>query len=62
MITKTIHVSTRIVISCAMESGIPFGVLMKVKGNLGKVSEFANRGEVTVEQVRVQKKEIKARE
>ena len=36
MITKTIQISTRIVISCAMESGIPFGVLMKVKGNLGK--------------------------
>ena len=36
MITKTILINTRIVISCAMKSGIPFGVLMKVKGNLGK--------------------------
>ena len=36
MITKTIQINTRIVISCAMKSGIPFGVLMKVKGNLGK--------------------------
>ena len=36
MITKTIQINTRMVISCAMKSGIPFGVLMKVKGNLGK--------------------------
>ena len=36
MITKTILINTRIVISCAMKSGIAFGVLMKVKGNLGK--------------------------
>ena len=36
MITKTIPINSRIVISCAMKSGIPFGVLMKVKGNLGK--------------------------
>ena len=36
MITKTILINTRIVISCAMKSGIPVGVLMKVKGNLGK--------------------------
>ena len=33
MITKTIQINTRMVISCAMKSGIPFGVLMKVKGN-----------------------------
>ena len=36
MITKTMQINTRMVISCAMKSGIPFGVLMKVKGNLGK--------------------------
>ena len=36
MITKTIPINSRIVISCAMKSGIPFGVLMKVRGNLGK--------------------------
>ena len=36
MITKTILINARIVIRCAMKSGIPFGVLMKVKGNLGK--------------------------
>ena len=45
MVTKTIQVSTRIVISCAMESGIPFGVLMKVKGNLGKsIRIYQQRG------------------
>ena len=36
MITKTIQINTRVVISCAMKIGIPFGVLMKVKGNSGK--------------------------
>ena len=36
MITKTIQINTRMVISCARKSGIPFGVLMKVEGNLGK--------------------------
>ena len=36
MITKIIQINSRIAISCAMKSGTPFGVLMKVKGNLGK--------------------------
>ena len=40
MITKTILINARIVISCAMKSGILFGVLMKVKGNLGKNIRF----------------------
>ena len=44
MITKTILINTRIVISCAMKSGILVGVLMKVKGNLGKNIRFCQLG------------------
>ena len=40
MITKTILINARKVISCAMKSGILFGVLMKVKENLGKNIRF----------------------
>ena len=36
MITKIIQINSRIAISCAMKSGTPFGVLMKVKRNLGE--------------------------
>ena len=52
IITKTIPISTKIVISYMMKRGIPFWVWWKVNGNWDKTwSEFPNGGKVIIEQI-----------
>ena len=52
MITKTVSISTRIVISYAMKQGILLWIWWKVNGNWDKTwSEFPNRGKAFVEQI-----------
>ena len=50
MITKTLPISTRIVISYAIKRGIPFWVWRKVNGTETATSEFPNGGKAIVEQ------------
>ena len=52
MITKTVSISTRIVISYAMKQGILLWIWWKVNGNWDKTwSEFPNWGKAFVEQI-----------